>query len=363
MTNFDIEFLNHNGVAEAILAAGASLTPIVLGETGIGKTSVQKTLARILKSHDPIYVDMPNTDVGYLSMMVPDRDTKKIEEYTGSLLRLDDPHPKLIMLDEIGKMPRILLPTVTRMMYERTVGNTPLPKGSIVWATSNLTTDGLGDFLPGHVLNRGMVIHQAKPNAVELNVHYTEIGVSSMTRAWLAMNPRAMHSYLTCSKDELATNTLGIFNPAKKQTSFLTPRSLHAADTNIVKKWDRLKPSVAHAMLQGTVGQGAAHSMTTFFSMAKDIIPIEDILNNPMTTQIPEKDAAMNQMMFNAIDTVETQDDLSKFIQYLDRKDSNIFTALFYTMAMSTKRTMKLARENSNIKAWVKIPGNYQMMI
>ena len=356
------KMLNHNEIAESILAVGTDLTPIVLGETGIGKTSAQHTLARILKTHQPIYVDMPNTDVGYLSMMVPDRDTKKIEEYTGSLLCLDDPRPKLIMLDEVGKMPRIIQPTVTRLMLERTVGNTPLPKGSVVWGTSNLTTDGLGDFLPAHTLNRCAVLTMRKPNETELNTHFSNIGVSDITRAWLAMNPRAMHSYLTCNADDLKNNPF-IFNPAKKQTSFLTPRSLHKADTNIIKKWDRLKPSVAYALLCGTVGEAAAHSISTFIPMAQERIPVrEEVIPNPRITRIPDKDAVLFLMIMEAVDVIETHDDMSAFIDYLDRKQSAMFTALFFTMALSTKRTARIARENSKIKAWVKIPGNYQMV-
>ena len=356
-----IEFLNHNEVAEAILAVGTDLTPIVFGEPGIGKTSVQHLLARLLKTHQPIYLDMPNLDVGYLSMMVPDRDTKKIEEYTGSLLCLDDPRPKLIMCDEAAKMPRILHPTVTRLWLERTCGNVPLPKSSIVWGTSNMTTDGLGDFLLAHSLDRICSLYMGKPNATQLSVHYSNIGVSALTRTWLAMNPRVMHSYLTCTPDELKNNPI-IFNPAKKQSKFLTPRSLHKADTNIVKKWDRLKPNVAYALLAGTVGEAAAQSLAAFIPMASERIPFEDVIANPMTTRIPDKDAVLFLMIMESIDKIETHDDMSNFIQYLERKNSNMFVALFYTMALGAKRTVRIARDNSKIKAWVKIPGNYQIV-
>lgn len=356
-------FLNHNEIAEAILAIGTDLTPMVLGEPGIGKTSVQHMLARLLaKTHQPIYLDMPNLDVGYLSMMVPDRDTKKIEEYTGSLLCLDDPRPKLIMCDEAPKMPRILHPTMTRMWLERSVGNVPLPKGSIVWGTGNMTTDGVGDFLPAHSLDRICTLYMGKPNADQLNAHYSNIGVTDVTRAWLAMNPRYMHSYLTCTPDELKMNPV-IFNPAKRQDKFLTPRSLHKADTNVVKRWDRLKPSVAYALLAGTIGEAAAQSLATFIPMAADRIPFEDVIANPMTTRVPDKDAVLFLMIMEAVDKIETHEDMAAFIDYLERKHSNMFVALFYTMALSTKRTTRVAKDNSKIKAWIKIPGNYQMVL
>jgi hypothetical protein len=200
-----------------------------------------------------------------------------------------------------------------------------------------------------------------KPTADLLNIHFSNIGVSVLTRTWLAMNPRAMHSYLTASPDDLKNNPF-IFNPTKKQTSFLTPRSLHKADTNIIKKWDRLKPSVAYALLAGTVGEAAAQSIATFIPMAAERIPFEDVIANPMTTRLPDKDAVLFLMIMESIDKIETHDDMSSFIQYLDRKNSNMFTALFYTMALGAKRTVRIAKDNSKIKAWVKIPGNYQMI-
>ena len=357
----DMKFLTHQGCIEAILAAGSNLTTIILGEPGIGKTSMQKTIASILTTHQPIYLDMANMDHGDLLMRVPNHDSKTVEEYIGQVLCMNDPRPKLIDMDEIGKMPKIIQPTVTRMMLEHSVGDRKLPKGSVIWGTSNMTTDGLGDFIPAHTGNRIMVLHLGKPDADQTNVIYSNLGVSSITRAWIAMNRRVCASYLTCDKDELATNPF-IFNPTKKQLSFCSMRSMHKNDTVVVKKIDRLKPHVAEAMMSGIIGSAAAHSMMTFMTMAKDVVPIKDVFDNPTTVHIPEKDAALFLMCFNALDELQTQDELSAFITYLDRKQSSMFEALFYTMALSNRKTMKLAQSNPKILKWMKIAGNYQML-
>ena len=96
---------------------------------------------------------------------------------------------------------------------------------------------------------------------------------------------------------------------------------------------------------------------------SQERIPVrEEVIPNPRITRIPDKDAVLFLMIMEAVDVIETHDDMSAFIDYLDRKQSAMFTALFFTMALSTKRTARIARENSKIKAWVKIPGNYQMV-
>jgi hypothetical protein len=76
-----------------------------------------------------------------------------------------------------------------------------------------------------------------------------------------------------------------------------------------------------------------------------------------------EKDGALVMMMFNAIDEVQSNSDLSAFVNYLKRKGSNMFIAMFFTMALSTKRTQRFARNNPEILEWSRVPGNYQLLI
>ena len=52
---------------------------------------------------------------------------------------------------------------------------------------------------------------------------------------------------------------------------------------------------------------------------------------------------------------------MSAFMQYLDRKHSDVFTSLFNTMALGTARTSKLARNNPTLLQWMKVGGNYQL--
>ena len=68
----------------------------------------------------------------------------------GTIFKLDSKKPKVILLDEFMKAPKLLQVIFTRLMLERTVGDTPLPEGSMVFATSNNQSDGLGDGMLAH---------------------------------------------------------------------------------------------------------------------------------------------------------------------------------------------------------------------
>lgn len=374
LSNVIRHLLNHNECVQTILTAGPDITPLILGEPGCGKSTMLQSCAiangdewRKTGDHFPsdkmvyIYADCSCMDVGDMAMRIPDRESNTLVSMVSGLFQMNDPRPKVIMLDEAFKAPKMMQTMFMRLILERVIGDYALPEGSVVFATSNNFTDGVGDAILAHGQNRIMEIEYAKPNADELNLFFTENGVSAMTRAWLAMNRRAMYSYVNCDEEELKTNPF-IFNP-KKKGAYLSPRSLHKIDTVVVKKLSKLPERVSEAMIAGMAGHATSSSMMSFFKMASDIQSIKTVCKDPDGTPLPEKDAALLLMLFNAIDEITTQNELSAFMKYLQRKGSNMFTALFFTMALSTKKIMKLARNNIEILDWAKVPGNYQLLI
>jgi hypothetical protein len=66
-------------------------------------------------------------------------------------------------------------------------------------------------------------------------------------------------------------------------------------------------------------------------------------------------------MTFNAIDTIETQDDLSSFMQFIERVKSVEIESLFFTMCMQSKRVVRLAKNNKRIMEWAK--DNYELLV
>jgi L-fucose mutarotase/ribose pyranase (RbsD/FucU family) len=351
MANKTINFntpVELNDIPNLITAVGRDRTIMLRGEPGIGKSTVLKNLEKMHGDrYDYVYVDCPVMDVSDVVMRIPDHTTKTLQSYVSELFHLGSAKPKMIMLDEVSKANKLLQVIFTRLMLERTVGDTELPAGSIVFATGNNVSDGVNDTMSAHVLNRLCVINVRKPDAARWNVWATDIGISRIVRAWVAMNPSCLASYLDGGQEENPY----IFNPSRPITSFVTPRSLVGAD-GVVRQREKLGSYVTQAALAGMCGAAFADSIAAFMSMEKELRSVREIIANPDTVDIPEKPAALFLTMFNAVDTIETQDDLSAFMRYVKRIRSEEVQECFFTMAFQSKRTARIAKNNNDLREW-----------
>lgn len=331
----------------AIKTVGRHITPIIVSEPGVGKSSILKMLEQELGTdeYDFIYVDCPVKDMMDVAASIPNHDTKSLEYYVSSLFRMDNGKKKVVMLDEFMKAPKLLQIIFTRLMLERTVGDVPLPEGSIVFGTSNNSTDGVGDSMLAHAANRVTLLKMRKPSADEWNVWAGRNGVARPIRAWAAMNPRAFYSYTDGGQDD---NPF-IFSPSSTGKQFVSPRSL-AKSSPIVSSKDELGEHLMMAMLAGTIGEAAAKSMAAFIALEDKLISYADVIKDPTVVRMPDDVSAQVMMMFEAVDCIETQDDLSKYMQFVNRIPSSEVQSIFFTMMMRGKP--RVARYNDGIRKW-----------
>lgn len=339
---------------------GTSNTFLFVGEPGIGKSSLHSRMKSDIDypadKYDHVYVDFSNTDLGDLFIRAPNRETGELEFYPSSLFKLKSGKPKIIMLDEIGKCDKMMQKMAMRLVLDHVLGDEELPEGSIVFATTNNFSDGVGDAILAHGGNRVTIINVSKSSEKMWNTWATDNGISAVIRAWVAMNPRCLASYLDGGQDD---NPF-IFNPSKRVLSFVSPRSLAKCDP-IVRARDVVGSKLTHSSLAGTIGVAAAESMAAFLSLEKELISVKQVLADPENIPVPEKPAALFMMMFNAIDTIETSDDLSKFMRFVNRVRSSEIQAVFFTMLLQSKRTTRLARLNQQVSDWAKT--NYELLI
>ena len=337
-----------NELRTLIPAIGKELTVVVQSEPGCGKTSLLKMMEEDLgDKYEYIYVDCPVKDMSDIAMTIPNHESKTLETYVGSLFNLSSPKPKVILLDEFMKSPKLLQVIFTRMMLERCVGDTPLPQGSIVFATSNNSSDGVGDSMLAHAGNRVCIVKMDKPDVDGWLPWATENGISSLVRSWVSMNKRCLKSYTQSGQED---NPF-IFNPSKSTLSFVSPRSLAKADV-IVKVRDSLGENATLAALAGTIGASAAGSMSAFFSIEKQLPDFEAIIKNPDTIDVPTDNAAILMVIFNGVDSIATQDMMTKFMVFVKRIASKELQSLFFTMSMRNSKTVSIARGNEDIKNW-----------
>ena len=367
-----VQFVNTvsiNELRKIIPLIGGTLTPVIQSEPGCGKTSLLSMIAmdngdkwRSPKDgtsiegdkYDYVYVDCPVKDMSDVGMTIPNHASKQLEYYVSELFNLNDPKPKVILLDEFMKSPKLLQVIFTRLMLERMAGDRALPDGSIVFATSNNASDGVGDSMLAHAGNRVCIMRMAKPTPDEWLQWATDNGISRVIRAWVSMFPRCLASYT----DGEQNDNPYIFKPNMTSLSFVSPRSLAKADV-IVSNRDHMTENSVKVALAGTIGAPAAGDMAAFLSLEKSLTDVKDIIKKPEDIEVPKDISAQLMIMFQAVDVLATQDELTKFMQFVERIPSAEVQAVFFTMMMRSAKAIRLARNNQRIAEWAK--NNHDM--
>jgi hypothetical protein len=355
--------LNHKEAMLAIKVLGKWRTFVIKSEPGVGKTSMLDAVVDSLNADAPdeyegIYVDCPAKDIPDIGMYVPDVENGILKYLSSELFRLGNGKKKVIMLDEFMKSNKLLQVIWTRLMLERYVGDVKLPDGSIVFATSNNESDGVGDTMLAHAGNRVTIIELAKPTASEWVANFAaKRGISKVIQTWALMEPRAFRSYRDGGQDDNPY----IFNPAKKGVmSFVSPRSLAGCDP-IVKNRHILGDNVTRTALAGTIGRSAADSMAAFLSLESEVIYTKDIIADPENAPVPSKVAALCMTIVNALDDIKVQDDLSKFMTWLARAKSEEMESVFFSLVLQDERTTRIAQRNAKVAQWG--ARNFDLMV
>jgi hypothetical protein len=128
----------------------------------------------------------------------------------------------------------------------------------------------------------------------------------------------------------------------------------------IVRKRDKLTKRFFEAGMAGTIGVAAAKDMMVFCDMEKNLTDVADVIKDPKSVPVPDDIAAQLMMMFQAVDMLATQDELSSFMEFVERIRSSEVQAVFFTMMMRNPRSIKLARNNAKIGEWAK--NNHELL-
>ena len=352
--------------AQFIHVMGDSITPIIVSEPGVGKSSLLSMVASMHgdawrkvgdnyedDQYDYIYVDCPVKDMMDVAASIPNHQSKTLEYYVSDLFKMNSGKPKVIMLDEFMKSPKLLQIIFTRLILERTVGDIPLTGGSKLFATSNNASDGVGDSMLGHVGNRVTKIDMRKPNHEEWNIWATKNKIARAVRAWASMNTKAFKSYL----DPNQQDNEFIFKPSSTVKQFVSPRSLAKASVLVDRK-DQISEHALMVALAGTIGESGARSMSAFIALEGKLMDFKTILSNSKNVKVPDEVSALIMMMFEAVDKIETQDELNKYMEFVERIPQAEVQAIFFTMIMHTRP--KIARYNQAITTWAK--NNHKIM-
>ena len=317
------------------------------GEPGIGKSSLLESIANGL-GYEYAYIDVPNMDLGDIAMPVIDHETRTTRYYPNARFKVHEGKPTVIMLDEFTKgadpVKNMLHPMLEKANPR--LGDIALSKNTIVFMTGNLSTDGVGDSLKAHSMNRLVSITVSKPTADEWIEWAINKGVEAEVIAWVNRFPHALASYTDAGQGDNPY----IFNPKKPMTAFVSPRSLETA-SNIVRTRKENDADSVIAALTGAVGESAARDMQAYIEFSDQLPTWEATINSPKTTTIPTSPGACAIVVFGAISRV-TKETITPFMEYLERFDAE-WQAVFAINIAKTPSKQSIAFSCKAFAEWV----------
>lgn len=333
--------------AHGIGTVGGDVTIIGQGEPGIGKSAMLKVLHNVYPDYEIAYIDCTLLDLGDFALPYTEvaGDFKVTKFAPNARFKMHMGKPVIVMLDEIGKAMKAVKNVLLTLMLEQRIGDAYLPKGSIVFGTTNLLSDGVGDMLEAHATNRICKVTVRKPDADEWIEWALNNDIAPEVIAWVKQFPHALMSYTDASQKENPY----IFNPTKAGGgAFVTPRSLEKA-SHIAKKRASLGDALTISLLSGTIGESASRDMQAFFTVVDKLPTWEAVVANPAIAKMPEDTVAKCIMVFSAIARVN-KDTLSKWLTYSKRMDME-WQALFATSVMKSDKQGFVVM-NSDFKDW-----------
>lgn len=325
------------------------VTVLLLSEPGVGKTQILRDLSEEMgeDEYDFIYVDGPNKEIMDIAATIPNHESKSLEHYVAALFKMGNGKKKVIMIDEALKVPKLMQPIYTRLYLEHEIGDDKLPEGSIVFATSNNVSDGVGDMLPAHSANRVCILKMNKPTFKEWLPWATDKGISPLITAACAMHPRVFKSYTEPDQEDNPY----IFNPKRAgQVSFASPRSLHKCDP--VVKSD-LPNHVKLAAVAGLAGETFARDLMAFVELESKVTKFDDIIKDPENAKMPDANdsAPLLLMIFQALEHIDSQDKLNKFQRFMNRVESHEIQSIWFIVLLRSSKA-KMARLNPEVSKW-----------
>jgi hypothetical protein len=258
------------------------------------------------------------------------------------------------MLDEYGKANPAVKTAMLRLMLERKMGSYKLHPDSVVFATTNMGSEGVGDILPPHARNRITVVQIKKTNNMDLIEYGINKNWDHSLLGWLKDNPHLMHSFEDVKDPD---ENPYIFHPKAQRAAFVTGRSLEAA-SDILKARAGFDDITLTAALIGTIGDRGAMDLMAFVSLSDQLPTLQAIKDNPKSAKVPDSAAAICMVVYRTLSALD-KDWLNSWMDYLPRLDTEA-QAMFangvrapkyskQSMVMTNKKFTEWAMKNNHL--------------
>lgn len=351
-----------NECVDAVEAVGKKVTVLIQGHMGCGKSSLLKILSERNPDHVSCYFDCTlKMDQG--DMMMPKilgvEDGQFVRFVPTEEMGIHHSKPIILMIDELGKANQAVKNALMRVMLERKLGSYSLHPDSIVFATTNLGSEGVGDLLMPHHRNRITTVRLKKPTATEWIEDFAyNAGIHPTIIGWVKdMGEVLFQSFEDVENpDAQVGGNPYIFHPKAQRAAFVTPRSLELASHWIWQR-DVLSANTLKQALMGTIGVRGGADLEAYVSLFDQLPRQQEILETPDQAKIPTSASGAVMVVDRALATM-SQEFVSSWMTYLSRLDTEA-QALFVAQAVSNKYAKRhMVVTNPKFTQWC-LANNY----
>ena len=344
--------LDLDQAANLIKTIGDKRTVLLQGDMGSGKSSVLYMLDAALPKHKAMYFDCTTKDLG--DIMIPIMKDLDGEDYVRFAtneelgLHLKD-YPIVLMLDEYGKANPMVKNALLRLMLERKTGGYEMHPDSLIFATTNLGSEGVGDLLMPHARNRITVVTTRKPENMKWIEWGINNGVDHALLGWCKDNPQLFHSFEDVSDPK---DNPYIYHPAEQREAFVTPRSLEAA-SDLLKVRHLMDDTTLTAGLMGTIGARGAMDLAAFVRLADQLPSLDDIKKDPNNAKVPDSAAAVCMVVYRTLSALE-RSWIDAWLEYLVRLDPEAQGLFVNGARVATYTHRSLLFQNRKFTDWAR---------
>lgn len=208
----------------------------------------------------------------------------------------------VLFFDELPSAPQATQAACYQLFLDRKVGSYELPEGWAMGAAGNRDIDrSIVNRMPAALANR-LVHIDYEVDLDDFVTHAMSVGMAPENIAFLRFREKLLHS----------------FDPKTNPMAFPTPRSWMTVDK--IMKYG-FSPDDRYALIQGTVGEGAAIEHDGFLRTIKDLPTVDEIKLNPDTVPIPTEPATMFALT-TGLAMATTKTGFAGFMKFVERMET-----------------------------------------
>ena len=246
----------------------------VLGDYGIGKTSIAKKIAELMQANH--FVAFNSSDQSLFDVQMPYvEDDKKFPGVKRTKFAVSTKIPlegrTFIFVDEINVLPAAMQPPLYQLILEGKIGDVSLPTDNFRMAAGNRLWDRCAAQVMSAALpDRFGVVCNLEPDIDS----WSEYAYNSNILPEVISFAKAFPECLTGQDPD---------DPC----AGCTPRSLEALSDML--KQERLSSKVENVMIRGSIGKKFGSAFCGHLQLFRDNVHVAEIIKNPDKFPVPDK--------------------------------------------------------------------------